>query len=51
MLTVKCGMDPHMVSRDVGWFGDSSVVCIFQLELKYPCRIVRLELEILWRVI
>jgi hypothetical protein len=28
MLTVKTGMDPHMISRDVGWFENSSVVRI-----------------------
>jgi hypothetical protein len=22
MLTVKSGMDPHMISRDFGWFGN-----------------------------
>jgi hypothetical protein len=29
MLTVMSDMDPHMISRDVGWFGNSSVVRIF----------------------
>jgi hypothetical protein len=28
MLTVKSGMDPHMISQDFGWFGNSSVVRI-----------------------
>jgi hypothetical protein len=28
MLMVKSGMDPHMISRDVGWFGNSLVVRI-----------------------
>jgi hypothetical protein len=28
MLTVKSGMSPHMISWDVGWFGNSSVVRI-----------------------
>jgi hypothetical protein len=28
VLTVKNGMDPHMISRDIGWFGNSSVVRI-----------------------
>jgi hypothetical protein len=29
MLTVMSDMDPHMISRDVGWFGNSPVVRIF----------------------
>jgi hypothetical protein len=28
MLTVKSSMDPHMISWDFGWFGNSSVVRI-----------------------
>jgi hypothetical protein len=28
MLTVKSGMDPHMISQDFGWFGISSIVMI-----------------------
>jgi hypothetical protein len=28
VLTVKSDMDPHMISQDFGWFGDSSVVRI-----------------------
>jgi hypothetical protein len=28
MLTVMSGMDPHMISRDFGWFEISSVVRI-----------------------
>jgi hypothetical protein len=28
MLTVKSGMDPHMISQDVDWFGNSFVVGI-----------------------
>jgi hypothetical protein len=26
MLMVKSGMDPHMISRDSGWFGNGSIV-------------------------
>jgi hypothetical protein len=29
VLTVKSDMDPHMISRDFGWFGISSVARIF----------------------
>jgi hypothetical protein len=25
MLTVKSGMDPHMISRDFGWYGNGLV--------------------------
>jgi hypothetical protein len=28
VLMVKSDMDPHMISRDFGWFGNSSVVRI-----------------------
>jgi hypothetical protein len=28
VLMVKRGMDPHMITQDVGWFGNSSVVRI-----------------------
>jgi hypothetical protein len=28
VLTVKSGMDPHMISRDVRWFGNGLVVRI-----------------------
>jgi hypothetical protein len=29
VLVVKSGMDPHMISRDSGWFGNSLIVRIF----------------------
>jgi hypothetical protein len=59
VLTVKSGTDPHMTSRDFGWFGISSVVRIsswnpirvgdslgsYQLELETHSHVVQLELE------
>jgi hypothetical protein len=28
MLTVKSGMDPHMISRDFGWFVNGFIVLL-----------------------
>jgi hypothetical protein len=46
VLTVKSGMDPRMISRDIGWSGMVGLLDVLVGAGEYPGRIVPLELDV-----